>query len=345
MLNLGIIGCGNIVGMHVRHLDRTPIHVTCVMDIDPARARAMGERLGCAWTTDRAALLARDDVQAVLVATPNIDHAESAQAALAAGKHVLCEKPIVTTLEEGIEVAQAAREAPGIFQSAFMRRCHPAYRELRRLVQEEAGEIQHVTIRNSGGVPAAKWLDIQNDANYVRLMVSNLVTSGCHSLDIMRWVLGEPRGVFGKTRSWGDLPYEGYTTATFDYDGFVACWDYGLHRVLGVGDWRTGWEDTWEVTAERARITLSMPDWDRYEENRPILRIHWGDGRVEEPMLPACDYYEVQLNAFAANVAAGTANPDAMDGFRAQALVEAIRTSTATGQVEAVGAYYEKAMK
>jgi predicted dehydrogenase len=340
MLNLGIIGCGNIVGMHVRHLDRTPVRATCVMDVDAGRAEAMAARLGCDWTTDRAALLARADVEAVLIATPNIDHAESALAALAAGKHVLCEKPIVTTLNEGVAVVRAARQAGVVFQSAFMRRCHPAYRELRRLVREEAGEVQHVRIRNSGGVPAAKWLEIQNDATYVRLMVSNLVTSGCHSLDVMRWVLGEPRAVFGKTRSWGDLPYEGFTTAAFDYGGFMAHWDYGLHRVRGVGDWRTGWEDTWEVTAEHARISLSMPDWDRYEENRPILRVHWEDGRVEEPALPPCDYYEVQLNDFAANVAAGTADPNAEDGYRAQALVEAIRASTRGGHAETVAPYY-----
>jgi len=343
MLKLGIIGCGNIVGMHVRNLARTAVRVTGVMDLDEARARAMGERLGCAWVTERAALLARADVEAVLIATPNVDHGASTLAALSAGKHILCEKPVVMTLDEGIAVLHAVQRSSVVYQSAFMRRCHPAYRRLRQLVQEEIGEIQHVRIRNTGGVPSEHWLPIQNDARAFALMGGNLVTSGCHSLDIMRWILGEPKTLFGKTRSWGDLRYEGFTTAAFNYGDFTAFWEYGIHRVQFVGDWHTGWEDTWEVTGELARVSLSMPDWDRYEENRPVLRIHWADGRVEEPALPPCDYYEVQLNEFAANVTAGHATPGALDGVRAQALVEAIRTSSHTGKNVKVGQFYKLA--
>mgnify|MGYP001440866493 CR=1 FL=1 len=67
MLRLGIIGCGNIVKMHVRHIDRTPVKMVCVMDIKEEAARAMAQQLGCEWTTDRASLLARKDVGAVLI--------------------------------------------------------------------------------------------------------------------------------------------------------------------------------------------------------------------------------------------------------------------------------------
>lgn len=343
MLKLGIIGCGNIVSMHLRHLARTPVQVTCVMDSNAANAQAVGERLGCAWTTERAELLARADVEAVLIATPNVDHADSSLEAIRAGKAVLCEKPIVKTLAEGIAVVRAVRQAGAFYQSAFMRRCHPAYQRLRQLVREEIGEIQHVRMRNTGAVPPDAWLTIQNDAKTFALMGGNLVTSGCHSLDIMRWVLGEPATVFGKTRSWGSLPYEGFTTATFDYGDFMVCWEYGLHRVQYVGDWKTGWEDTWEVTGEKARVTLSMPDWDRYDENRPILRIQWADGRSEEPSLPPCDYYEVQLQRLVENLAAGVAEPNVIDGFRAQALVEAIRDSCIAHESKAVEPYYRLA--
>lgn len=341
-MKLGIIGCGNIVDMHVRHIDRTPVKTVCVMDVDQGRRLRMAERLGCDCASDRAELLARSDVDAVLIASPNSDHAPSAIAALKAGKHVLCEKPVVRNLDEGQPVLLAARESKAVFQSAFMRRCHPAYQRLRELVRSAIGEIQNVRIRNTDAVPPENWLQCQSSAEWVNSSGGYLTISGCHSLDIMRWILGEPKSVLGKTRSWGGVPAEAYTSAAFDYGPFHAFWDYGLHRVRFTGDWRTSWEDKWEVLGEKARVSLSMPDWDRYDENRPILRVQWGDGRLEEWAMPPCDYYEMQLVKFAGNVAAGKAEPDLSDGLRAQALVAAIRESSRNGVSVPVSDFYSK---
>ncbi|MCT9934666.1 Gfo/Idh/MocA family oxidoreductase [Planotetraspora sp. A-T 1434] len=115
----------------------------------PDRAAAAAARLGWASATaDWRDLLTRDDVQIIDICTPGDSHAEIAIAALEAGKHVLCEKPLANTLAEAEAMAAAARKAAanGVRNMvAFNYRRVPAIALARRLVEQGAlGEIRHV---------------------------------------------------------------------------------------------------------------------------------------------------------------------------------------------------------
>nr|BFE83200.1 hypothetical protein GCM10020093_058010 [Planobispora longispora] len=115
----------------------------------PERTAAAAEALGWAATeTDWKQLIKRDDVQIVDICTPGDSHAEIAIAALAAGKHVLCEKPLANTVAEAEAMAAAAREAAarGVRSMvAFNYRRVPAVALARRLVAEgRLGELRHV---------------------------------------------------------------------------------------------------------------------------------------------------------------------------------------------------------
>jgi len=116
---------------------------------DPAAVRAAGERLGWEHTeTDWRALVDRDDVDLVDVCTPGDTHAEIAIAALEAGKHVLCEKPLANSVEEAERMVEAARRAASSGVTAtvgFTYRRVPAIRLAHELVAEgRLGEIRHV---------------------------------------------------------------------------------------------------------------------------------------------------------------------------------------------------------
>ena len=88
--------------------------------------------------TDYRELLARDDVDAVVIGIPTRFHAEAAVQALQAGKHVLCEKPLARTLEECDAIAAAARESGRVFQIAFVRRFDREWGTIRELIQNGA---------------------------------------------------------------------------------------------------------------------------------------------------------------------------------------------------------------
>ncbi|WP_406005851.1 Gfo/Idh/MocA family oxidoreductase [Streptomyces sp. NBC_00637] len=118
---------------------------------DPSAVRAAADRHGwAAAETDWRALIARDDVDLVDICTPGDSHAEIALAALAAGKHVLCEKPLANTVEEAEAMARAAEIAHARGQLAmvgFNYRRVPATALARRMVAEgRLGALRHVRV-------------------------------------------------------------------------------------------------------------------------------------------------------------------------------------------------------
>ncbi|MFI5939104.1 Gfo/Idh/MocA family protein [Streptomyces uncialis] len=158
-LGIGMVGYAFMGAAHsqgwrtagrVFDLPRRPV-LSAVCGRDPAAVRVAADRLGwAAAETDWRALIARDDVDVVDICTPGDSHAEIAIAALEAGKHVLCEKPLANTVEEAEAMAAAAEAARARGQVAmvgFNYRRVPATALARRMVAEgRIGTLRHVRV-------------------------------------------------------------------------------------------------------------------------------------------------------------------------------------------------------
>lgn len=158
-LRVGMVGYAFMGAAHsqgwrtvgrVFDLPRRPV-LSAICGRDPAAVRAAADRHGwAAAETDWRALIARDDVDLVDICTPGDSHAEIAVAALAAGKHVLCEKPLANTVEEAMVMAEAAEEAYTRGQLAmvgFNYRRLPATALARNMVAEDRlGQLRHVRV-------------------------------------------------------------------------------------------------------------------------------------------------------------------------------------------------------
>ena len=127
MFHIGIIGCGKIA--QVRHIpeyaDNPDTQLTAFYDLNAARAQELAERYGAKAYDSVEALLADPNVDAVSICSANTSHAQIAVAALEAGKHVLCEKPMATTLADilrsrGSVAAEEYRE-DGVFYRATVK--------------------------------------------------------------------------------------------------------------------------------------------------------------------------------------------------------------------------------
>ena len=138
----GVIGAGGIASRRTIPEGILPTRgarLAAVMDVDGARAQAASERFGgVPWFTDAEPLLARDDVDAVYSATPTIAHAPQALAAIAAGKHVLVEKPLAMTVAEARRIAAAAQRKGVLVGTGFMMRHHGAHRKALELIRQGA---------------------------------------------------------------------------------------------------------------------------------------------------------------------------------------------------------------
>ena len=113
MLNIGIIGCGKIA--QVRHLpeyEQNPgARIAGLYDLNQERAQTLAAQYGAKVYPSYEALLADPAIDAVSVCSANVSHAEITVAALEAGKHVLCEKPMATTLADCERMVSAAKKS------------------------------------------------------------------------------------------------------------------------------------------------------------------------------------------------------------------------------------------
>ncbi|MET8975363.1 Gfo/Idh/MocA family oxidoreductase [Streptomyces sp. NPDC004539] len=163
---------------------------------DPDAVRAAADRHGWASTeTDWRALIARDDIDLVDICTPGDSHAEIALAALAAGKHVLCEKPLANTVDEARGMARAAEEAYGrgkLAMVGFNYRRVPATAFARRLVADgRLGTLRHVRVTY-----LQDWLVDPEFPLTWRLMKElagsgSLGDLGAHIVDLAQYLAGE----------------------------------------------------------------------------------------------------------------------------------------------------------
>ena len=112
-IGVGVIGAGLLGDVHARVYQRlSGIDLIAICDLDEDRARTVSNKYGVSTHyTNYQALLNNADIQAVSIATPDFAHAEIAIAAAQAGKHILCEKPLATTVEAAQAIVEAAQTA------------------------------------------------------------------------------------------------------------------------------------------------------------------------------------------------------------------------------------------
>ncbi len=147
-VRIGIIGCGSVVRRpymtminNLKLKGQAEAVIAC--DVDPSRGRLISEECGVHnFTTDFEEVIGSDDVDLVLIATPMAFHAPMALAALDVGKHVLVEKPMGVTLEEGRQLVEAAKQSVGHLLSAPHVVLSATYQEIWRHIQKgDVGRI------------------------------------------------------------------------------------------------------------------------------------------------------------------------------------------------------------
>jgi myo-inositol 2-dehydrogenase / D-chiro-inositol 1-dehydrogenase len=183
-LGIGIIGAGVMGGDHARTVARhvAGARVAAISDTDAPRLAAIAGELGVARTYEAShAVIADPNVDAVVVASPDATHCDLVLACLAAGKPVLCEKPLAATREDCLRIV-AAEAALGrtLVQVGFMRRFDPAYVAMKGELHRGAlGHplLFHCAHRNASAPP---WFEA----------VLSITNAAVHEFDISRWLLG-----------------------------------------------------------------------------------------------------------------------------------------------------------
>ena len=188
-LGVGIIGCGLIGQKRARALG--PARLVACVDRVLERAETLARAMpGASATSDYRAILARSDVDVVIVATTNDLLAPITQAALEAGKHVLVEKPAARNVKELDAVISTAERSGRLVRVGFNHRYHPALRKARELYDAGAlGELMFVRGRYGHGGRIG--YEKEWRANPKHSGGGELIDQGVHLIDLSRWFLGE----------------------------------------------------------------------------------------------------------------------------------------------------------
>jgi len=192
-LAIGIVGCGRIADFHLSALQRVAnARVRSCFDRHPERARQLASRYGIPHVArDLDELLRR--VDAVLVLTPNDAHLPIVQAAAAAGKAMLVQKPMARGLAEAREMAEIARCSGVLLVPAFMHRFLPETVAAKALLERgDLGPVRQVWLRNAVPTPGAvSWAGDRE-----RVGGGCIIDVGIHGIDLLRYLISEITLVF-----------------------------------------------------------------------------------------------------------------------------------------------------
>ncbi|HJT79433.1 MAG TPA: Gfo/Idh/MocA family oxidoreductase, partial [Gemmataceae bacterium] len=206
-MRVAIVGCGLIGHKRARALGDS--RLVAVADTNRARAEQLaGQYPGCAASGDWQEVIARPDVNAVLVATTNQGLAPVTLAAIRHGKHVLVEKPAARSAAELAPVVEAARAGGVVAKVGFNKRFHPAFLKARELF--ETGELGPLLyVRGRYGHGGRIGYDREWRADPEMAGGGELLDQGVHLIDLARWFAGDYVDVQGHiaTYFW-DMPVE-----------------------------------------------------------------------------------------------------------------------------------------
>ncbi len=187
-LGIGFAGCGRISTSHLDAIARLPETVRLVATCDPLlpSAERAAEPAGARAFTDYAELLACNGVDAVMIASPNALHFDMTMQAIAAGKHVLCEKPLAETGAEAASLAEAAERAGVVLAVGHtFRHCDPVRELMRRM--PDFGRLLAVEISQCffwDGPQAPWWAERTPDQGLILSLYAP------HALDFVQLVMG-----------------------------------------------------------------------------------------------------------------------------------------------------------
>ena len=298
-LRIGIVGCGGIAnGKHMPSLKKLAdkVEMVAFCDIVPEKAEQAVKDYG---TPDAKAyvdyheLLEDKSIDVVHVCTPNRSHAEITVAALEAGKHVMCEKPMAKTAADARLMLDAAKRTGKKLTIGYQNRCYPRCLLLKRACDEgELGEIYYAKAHAVRRRAVPNWGVFLNEYEQGG---GPLIDIGTHALDLTLWMMNnyKPKSVMGQTfrklcnpsdtgNAWGDWDPKDFTVEDSAF-GFIKM-ENGATIVL---------ESSWALNTldvKEAQTTLcgtkggaDMIDPDGLRFNK----IKWGRPVVETPDLRA----------------------------------------------------------
>ena len=248
-LKWGIVGVAGIGSSHAKALsDMEGVELYAACDVVPKMLDKFCEQFNVPYRfTDYDEFL-KSDVEVVSICTPHFLHAEQAIAALEAGKHVLCEKPLAISVSEADAMVDAAGKAKGKAGVVFQHRLDPPVLAVKKILPElgelvrgfyEVHHFRTMTYYRQGRWRGTWW----GEGGGV------LINQAVHDLDVLVFLVDLPNRVTARLSNWGhsEIEVEDLATAVFE-------WDNGAHFVTHISTVASALPQRLEITGNNATV-------------------------------------------------------------------------------------------
>lgn len=192
ILNTAIIGAGAIHSCHVNALRQIPnVALRALVDIDSVKGLKLAMNYQCRFYQDYREMLLDDSINVVHICTPHFEHKNMILAALAAGKHVFCEKPVGMNSSELADIASAAAQAPGRLGVCYQNRLNPTSLRIRKeLAEGVLGKMLSIKAVLTWSRSGAYYTESPWRGQLATEGGSLLINQAIHTLDLMQWFAG-----------------------------------------------------------------------------------------------------------------------------------------------------------
>lgn len=337
-IRFAIIGAGNIAKIYVQAFAAIPdATVSVICNRTEATGRALAHQAGADWEADFHVAVRRDDVDAVVIATPSGAHMEPAVAAAQAGKHLLVEKPLDITLARADAIVQAAEAANVVLACVFPLRFADGPQRAKAAV--DAGRLGKLTLADV----YVKWY--RSTAYYENPWRGRWASDGggalmnqaIHSIDLIQWLAGPVASIIGRTATLvHNIETEDTASALLTFSsgalgviqGATGAWPGAPARVELHGDRGT-------IVLEEGRITVwKLADAAPGEEEAMLALEQVSGSGAADPMSIGFEKHRRQIVDLMEAIRSG--RPPAIQGAQARRAVEIVRAvyrSAAAGSV------------
>ncbi len=265
------------------------VEIASIWDDDEQRGTQMAQQFETRFEPDYDRFLA-EDTAGVIVCTDNAGHKDAVVRAARSGKHVMCEKPISTNLDDARAMIEACRDAGVHLATAFPCRFSPAMMRLRDAVREgKIGEVLGIAGTNRGSMPGGWFIDLPRSGG------GAVIDHTVHVTDLIRWMTGAD-----VTRVYAEISNEMFRL-TFDDCGTVSMdLDNGVFATLDTSWSRPKSYPTWgdvtmEVVGSDGLASLDMFNQKTISYNDSLMKVSyhpWGsniDTGLVKAFVQACN--------------------------------------------------------
>lgn len=333
----GIIGCGGIAKFHadaLRELEKAEL--VCVAGRSTDKTKTFAGSFGCEWTSDYRSLLQRSDIEIVCVTTSSGSHAQIGRDVLEAGKHLVMEKPVTLDAGEAQQLIDLAESRGLILSVISQRRFEPHFQKVKRLLDE--GKLGRLLLVESG-TPYFRSQEYYDSADWRGTIAEDggaLMNQGIHQIDLLLWLGGPVRSVFGKVATMTHrMEAEDIGVATVKFANGA------LGMVMSSTSVKPGFLPYIHLYGEKGTIKIvgqSIAHWTVEGVDAPEERAAQVSDGSSNPLAISHVYHRQQLEELLISLDRGL--PPAVggaDGKRAVELIQAICTSSESGKEIVLG--------